>query len=79
MNEIDMVSPAIVVKKRRVTEGLRRDQIFQEPEAYICFTNCRNFISALLIEKLSQQNQPVLIFIEIGKLIMSNKLDNLCV
>lgn len=45
--EIDMVSPVIVVKKEW-QKGLRRDQIFQEPEVLYLFYQVQKFCKSII-------------------------------
>ena len=58
-------------------EGLRRDQIFQEFQVLYLFYQLQKILQHYLL--ISCQNRiSCAYFIEIGKLIMSNKIDNLC-
>ena len=58
-------------------EGLRRDQIFQEFQVLYLFYQLQKILQHYLL--ISCQNRiSCAYFIEIGTLIMSNKIDNLC-
>ena len=62
---------------KKMMEGLRRDQIFQEFQVLYLFYQLQKILQHYLL--ISCQNRiSCAYFIEIGKLIMSNKIDNLC-